>query len=122
MTALQIAVDLNYTQFVEKLLNVSGIELDPKTDYGKGGTPFYFAALNGYVEILKLLHAAGADIHDMHGNGLMPIHIAAFNGDLPAVKTFIEAGKMWMLLLTIISLLLSYRLLSWVILKLLSIW
>ena len=101
MTALHIAVHLNYTQFVEKLLNVSGIELDPKTEFG--ATPFYMAAAFGYVEILKLLHAAGADISGYcnkcfnteyrNGNGLMPIHIAVYYGDLPVVETIIQLGE-----------------------------
>ena len=73
LTALQLAAGHNRTEFVEKLLTVPGLMVDPKTDHGV--TPLFSAASLSFVEILKKLHEAGADIHAMSNEGLMPIQL-----------------------------------------------
>ena len=51
------------------------------------------ASSMGLVEIIKILHAAGADTHAMDSYGFMPIHSAAYYGQLASVMTLIELGE-----------------------------
>ena len=90
VTALHIAAIERSTKFVAKLLTVSNIIVDPKTEHG--ATPLYYAAAQGFVKMVTMLHAAGADIHAKEESGYTPIHAAVKSGNLEAVKTLIELG------------------------------
>ena len=58
LTDLQLAAGHNRTQFVENLLMVPGIIVDPKTN--REGSPLFYAASWSFVEIVKKLSAAYA--------------------------------------------------------------
>ena len=89
ITALHLA-SAGAPEFVEKLLTIADIIVDPVSEDGK--TPFFVAVNYAQTKILRMLHAAGADIFAPDGNGLQPINIAANFGKLETVKTLIELG------------------------------
>ena len=60
-TALHIAVREHSTKFVAKLVTVAGITVDSKDELEH--TPLFLATLLGFVKMISMLHAAGADIH-----------------------------------------------------------
>ena len=91
VTALHIAVGKQNLKFVEKLLTVPGIIVDSKKEGGR--TPLFDATFHGYVKIMTMLHAAGADIHAKDDSGSMPIHVAAGSGELQALKTLVDLGE-----------------------------
>jgi uncharacterized protein len=86
--------------FIRTLLEMGA---DPNADEGDGFPPL-IAALSattdvaGFVgrtdvpDILRLLLAAGADVHQRGVNDYTPLHWAAFNGDLAAVEILLEYG------------------------------
>lgn len=91
VTALGIAAGDGNVEFVEKLLSIPGIEVDPVAS--DGTTPLYYAAVWGYAEIIRMLHAAGASIFVQETTlGYSAINDAATYGELEAVETLIELG------------------------------
>ena len=90
LTPLHIAVRERSTKFVSKLLTVPGILVDLKAEDGE--TPLFDATRRGYVKIITMLLAAGADIHAVDGYGEMPIHAAVRFGGLRTFKTLVQLG------------------------------
>ena len=50
-------------------------------DYSLGATPLMHAAGNGYIQCVKELIAAGADVNMVDENNTVALHYAAFNGE-----------------------------------------
>jgi ankyrin repeat protein len=90
LTALHLAVWHHSEQFVEKLLTIPGIIVDPIAS--DGYTPLLDAVYSGNAMILRMLHAAGADMFALSRRGYLATNIAAYNGDLDVVNTLIELG------------------------------
>ena len=83
--------------------DVAGVqtELDKGTDVNAkredGSTPLHGAAEGGHGDIVKLLIAAGADLHAttvpmLGGGGWTPLHSAARQGHRGIVELLIEKG------------------------------
>lgn len=74
-TALHVATSWGETEVIRILLD-NGAELDSRelqNDY----SPLMISALHGEFEIVKLLVAAGADVHATTLNGYTPLMLAA---------------------------------------------
>uniref|UniRef100_A0A8C9EV64 K Homology domain-containing protein n=1 Tax=Pavo cristatus TaxID=9049 RepID=A0A8C9EV64_PAVCR len=58
-------------------------------------TPLSLAASGGYVNIIKILLNAGAEINSRTGSklGISPLMLAAMNGHVPAVKLLLDMGS-----------------------------
>jgi len=69
--------------------NTNGIFHDRRHGYGE--TPLTVAAQKGYLEIVKELIAANADVNKAQDNGLTPLIFATLNGHLEIVKALIAA-------------------------------
>ena len=71
---------------MQNLWTIPGIVVDPIAD--DRTTPLYYAAIWGYTEIIRMLHAAGASLsaHDRFG------YSAINNEELEAVETLTELG------------------------------
>jgi hypothetical protein len=57
-----------------------------------GRSPTYTAAMQGHVECLKLLLAAGGDVNKCRDNGISPISCAVFGGHTECLKLLLAAG------------------------------
>ena len=57
-----------------------------------GITPLWYASYNGYLEIVKVLTAAGALVDKAKNDGITPLYIASEKGHLEIVKVLIAAG------------------------------
>ena len=90
LTALHLAVWHDNNEFVEKLLTIPGIIVDPISSLGY--TPLLDAVYSGNAMILRMLHAAGADMFALSRLGYLAINVAAYYGNLDAVKTLVELG------------------------------
>ena len=88
-SALHVAVQRNYQDIVELLLNYGAVvDLRDLNDY----TPLANAAWNGDLNMVKLLLDAGADINASNYAGHTPLSCARDNNKSDVVK-FIE-GKL----------------------------
>jgi ankyrin repeat protein len=85
--ALDLACNSQNLEAV-KLLLERGVRLD------KNGRPLIFAAMNGSLDIVKLLLAAGAPVNVADPLGYTPLIHAALteNGNLELVKLLLERG------------------------------
>ncbi|MGC1181946.1 ankyrin repeat domain-containing protein [Legionella sp.] len=59
---------------------------------GPGGSWLYIAAMNGHLEVVKILLKQGADVHAVTKKGFTPLYSAAHQGHLKVVKTLLEQG------------------------------
>ena len=75
---------------MQNLWTIPGIVVDSIAD--DGTTPLYYAAIWGYTEIIRMLHAAGASITAQDSFGYHAINNAAAFGELGSVETLIELG------------------------------
>eukprot|EP00164_Ancoracysta_twista_P009196 GFYU01013541.1.p1 GENE.GFYU01013541.1~~GFYU01013541.1.p1 ORF type:complete len:139 (-),score=24.52 GFYU01013541.1:716-1132(-) len=55
-------------------------------------TPLYYACAGGYVDIVKALLAADADIDHQNKQGYTPLMTACEHGHVDTVKQLLEAG------------------------------
>ena len=60
-TPLNAAAAAGSKEFIEELLKVDGVDLEFATE--SGNRPIHQAAMNGHLEIVKLLLEAGADVN-----------------------------------------------------------
>jgi ankyrin repeat protein len=67
----------------------AGVDVNAKDD--DGGTPMYWAAVNGRKEIVELLIAKGADVNAKSKRGT-PLHFAAKGGHREVAKLLIAKG------------------------------
>ena len=57
-----------------------------------GGTPTYWAARYGLVEVVRTLVTEGADINQSDNEGNTPLFVASREGHLPVVQYLVTAG------------------------------
>ena len=89
LTALHIAATEGYHDMVAELLAV--IIVDPTTD--TGNTPLFDASSWGYTKVIKLLHAAGADVnHQDYEYGVTPLIQTVLYGYMHSAKLLIKLG------------------------------
>ena len=88
-TALHLAAT-GQPEFVEKLLTIGDIIVDPIAEDGK--TPLTHAIIYAQPKVVRMLDGAGADIFAEDSYGYQPINIAVAYGQLELVKTLIELG------------------------------
>lgn len=85
---VDIAADNNeLDEYGENINGISHVRRD-----GYGETPLTLAAQKGYLEIVKVLIAAKADVNKTNKNGLTPLIFATLNGHLEIVKALIAAN------------------------------
>lgn len=92
-TPLQLAVSLNATTLVRKLL-VMNADIHAEPGPYRGATALQFAAINGNFEILNILLEAGANINALPAafQGRSAIEGASEWGRLDMVRYLLEAG------------------------------
>ena len=90
------SVDINEVDITEHNIkldpygeNTNGIFHVRRNGYGE--TPLTVAAQKGYLDIVKELIAAKADVNKAQDNGLTPLIFATLNGHLEIVKALIAA-------------------------------
>uniref|UniRef100_A0A452GK55 K Homology domain-containing protein n=1 Tax=Gopherus agassizii TaxID=38772 RepID=A0A452GK55_9SAUR len=92
-TALTLACAGGHEELVVDLLLARGANKEHRnvSDY----TPLSLAASGGYVNIIKILLNAGAEINSRTGSklGISPLMLAAMNGHVPAVKLLLDMGS-----------------------------
>jgi ankyrin repeat protein len=92
-TPLYLAVENNKRDMVDCLtrkLTTSQIDSADTENF----TPLHIAALNGNVEIVKLLLAKGANVHAKGLYDMQPIHFAATKGHKEVLKILIQNGAL----------------------------
>jgi len=57
-----------------------------------GDAPLHHAALQGRVEAVSVLLAAGADMHARNHRGHTPLHLGALSGDSQIVELLVSGG------------------------------
>ena len=57
-------------------------------------TPLYIAALDGSIEIVKMLHQNGADVNAKNNDAWSPLHRFSHFGNLEVVKYLVQNGAM----------------------------
>ena len=89
---LHIAAKSNDVNQITSLLDNNLVQehINDKTDHGF--TAIYISAQHNNLEILQLLHQAGADINISDKGGLTPLHIASRNGHLNIVQALLSIG------------------------------
>ena len=61
-----------------------------KDEYGR--TPLYWACINNYTEVAKLLLEHGADVNFKDKNGKFPLYEACYNDNIELAKLLLEHG------------------------------
>lgn len=89
-TPLMAAVDRKFTELVELLLDMPGIDAERRCCYGK--TVLHLAAIDGLEDIVRLLLAKGVNPDPKDHCNCTPLVNAASCGHLPIVELLCEAG------------------------------
>ena len=89
-TPLHIAVTEGNKEMVEKLFNVTDINLDMETAWRE--TPLAKASALGFTEIMEELVDAGADVNNQDVLGCTPLHNACYFGHLDSVELLVKQG------------------------------
>ncbi|CCX10118.1 Similar to Ankyrin repeat domain-containing protein 50; acc. no. Q9ULJ7 [Pyronema omphalodes CBS 100304] len=74
-TALLLAVEQGHYAVVRQLIEVEGIDIDPKNE--DGGTPLFCAAEHGDEAIVRLLFEKGAQVDPKDNEERTPLFYAA---------------------------------------------
>jgi hypothetical protein len=90
-TQLHYCADNGLTTSVKRLLSIRNINVNVKDD-GDGWTPLHWAALNGHVEITRLLLQNGAEVNAESNGGWTPLHWAASQGYIDILHLLVENG------------------------------
>lgn len=56
----------------------------------KNNTAIHYAALDGNLEICKILVEGGSSVEQKNKNSLLPLHMAVFSDDVPTFKYLLE--------------------------------
>jgi hypothetical protein len=78
------------TSSVKRLLSIRNINVNVKDLYGK--TPLHEAAINGHVEIARLLLQNGAEVNAKNNYVSTPLHFAASHGHVEILHLLVENG------------------------------
>lgn len=89
ISAVKNGDELQVVDALEKLIDPNAASLMSEHDF-QSFTPLYCAALQGRVDLMKLLVEAGADVN--YGGFSTPLVVAAQNGHLEVVRFLVEAG------------------------------
>jgi hypothetical protein len=90
-STLHLAAGNGFTEGVEKLLALEGIDVDQNSPVCQR-TPLYLAAQNGHVRVCELLAAHGALVNTVDPNDFSPLYIAALKGHTSVVKVLLLYG------------------------------
>lgn len=95
-STLHAATASGHLESVKLLLaasdDTSGAPLAIDTLDAEGVTALYVAACNGFVEIVRLLLARGANVEFSDGDGETPLYVATLNGFLEIVVLLLDIG------------------------------
>ena len=75
-----------FTAIAENL----GVDVNQTNTYGE--TPLHVAALNGQLDVARLLLENGAEVNQALTNGATPLWVAAHQGQLDVAKLLLEGG------------------------------
>ena len=90
LSPLHLACNYDSLEFVKKMLEIPGIEVDLVTS--EGMTPMHECVIFGSTEIVRLLNSHGADVNHRDYYGRTPISIAASWAELGTVEALYELG------------------------------
>ena len=89
-TPLHIACLEDSLEFVKKMLEMSGIEVDMTVS--DGSTPLFVASRKGFMAIARELHSHGSDVNHPDYSGQTPMYIASTGGDIDTMEGLFELG------------------------------
>ncbi|XP_020232316.1 uncharacterized protein LOC109812703 [Cajanus cajan] len=90
-TALHVAVSMDQTSFVEKLVNCMNMQ-DIEICMADGNTAFCLAAISGNVKIAEILFGKNPKLLCMRGhNDMLPIQLASSAGHIPMTEFLFQA-------------------------------
>jgi hypothetical protein len=90
-TQLHHCARKGFTTSVKRLLSIRNINVNVKDDEF-GETPLHWAALNGHIEIARLLLQNGAEVNVKSDGGNTPLHWAASHGNVDTLHLLVENG------------------------------
>ena len=71
-----------------------GVSVEIKNNENSGSRPLHRAAANCNLDVIRILIAAGADVHTKNTkNGWLALHYAAKNGCADSIKILLDAGS-----------------------------
>jgi uncharacterized protein len=79
------------TTSVKRLLSIRNINVNVKDDES-GMTPLHWAAVNGHIEIARLLLQNGAEVNAKGYNGSTPLQFAAEEDNVDILHLLVENG------------------------------
>ena len=85
---LHNAARWGYPEVIEVLSDEASVDINSRTDVG--GTPIYYAALHGRVEVLRLLLERGADANIPDAQDVPPLYMAAEKNHSDVVRVLLE--------------------------------
>jgi hypothetical protein len=90
-TQLHHCAEKGLTTSVKRLLSIRNINVNVKDDV-YGATALHDAAINGHVEIVRLLLQNGAEVNAKDKIGNTPLHWAASEGHVDILHLLVENG------------------------------
>lgn len=93
-TELMLAAEKGFTDIVRYLFDngsdIKAVTYDKR--YGNGLCAFHYAAIEGHIEALKLLHTKKFPVDYKDSLGRTALYLACWRGHIPVVKFLIENG------------------------------